>query len=134
MLARMRNDRNAARIAEAWTAPEKADAHAKAMLRGVARARQPLAMHCRHRFLVAILRSAPECDNRRPVPDKAIAQEVENFERPHPAAHLRVPAHRVSQARVALKIGPPDRAGPTLQHQFRELEPEQHAPWRHVAR
>jgi len=52
--------------------------------------------------------------------------------RPHPAAHLAVPAHGMTQPAVRVKKRAIERLGPRLQNHLYELEPYQRTPRGHV--
>ncbi|GCC45883.1 hypothetical protein chiPu_0029923, partial [Chiloscyllium punctatum] len=108
-------------------------AHDGIDLRNARRADAALGPVRRHRFLFAILRRAPEFPHRRPVRQPGVAQEAENFVRPDPTPHLRVPAHGVTKPGVAMQQHAQQGLGSALQHHLGKFEPEQHPPRRHVS-
>lgn len=56
-----------------------------------------------HGVLFCVLGWPPECVQRRPVLFWGIAKKLQNFMRPHPAAHPASPAHGMTQPAVRVK-------------------------------
>ena len=60
------------------------------------------------------------------------AQGFASFAQKDATAHAGVPAHRVTDFGVGMQVAAPERLGPRLQGQFDHLDPEEHAPGRHL--